>query len=89
MTLTNKQKEHIRWFVTSEIYPENLHSLDSYDELCEQDIEYRDINPEVMEYVHELRERINKLFNYPQAQFSAFSSQEADANPSPRSTKPN
>ena len=70
MTLTNKQKEHIRWFVTSEIYPENLYSLDSYDELCEQDIEYRDINPEVMEYVHELRERINKLFNYPQAQFS-------------------
>ena len=70
MTLTNKQKEHIRWFVTSEIYPENLHSLDIYDELCEQDVEYRDINPEVMEYVHELRERIDKLFNYPDAQFS-------------------
>ncbi len=70
MTLTNKQKEHIRWYVTSEIYPENLYSLEIYDELCEQDIEYRDINPEVMEYVHELRERINKLFNYPQAQFS-------------------
>ena len=66
MTLTNRQKEFIRWYVATEISPEMLERIGEYKLLQDKDGE---VDDEVWTYINSLSDRVYAFFNNPKGPY--------------------